>query len=233
MSSYERQTLSRRPEYTLENMGRIFTVLEGFGINVTPQEQYEYDQLFCGIDFADQLTDNGGILPEAHNLILTFLIGKRDFLPREIPQPALENFSFLREIIAERSVGSQLEEIVGQLLSLHDQLCATISIKEYIKLTREEAVKSAEMVFLFVREELPPKVKYFLTQANILGNLADNLLDSESDFAEGKISLKPSKGLKLALKKGIARQIVFLCWNYPQKQELVGLAKKYLAMLSI
>lgn len=58
MNSHEGLTLTRRSDYTLENTERVFTVLHGFGIEFTPQDEYQYDQLFCGIDFADQLTDN-------------------------------------------------------------------------------------------------------------------------------------------------------------------------------
>jgi len=231
-NSHEGLTLTRRRDYTLENMGRVFTILRGFGVEFTPQEEYEYDQLFCGIDFADQLTDNKKVLPEAATHVLSFLTGKQDFLPLEIPQNVVENFSFLRGIVAERRVAPQLDITVRRLLSLRSQLSTTNSVPDYIQLTKREGVETAEMAFLFLREELPPNIKKFLTHTNILGYLADNLLDLEFDFAEGKISIKPSKGLKLALKIEIAKQLAVLSWNYPQKQELIGLTKKYIAMLT-
>lgn len=228
MGDTERLTLTRRPEYTLENMGRVITVLQDFGIEVSPQEQYEFDQLFCGIDFADQLTDDLRVLPVDPNHILSFLTGKRDLLPPEIPKNAIENFSFLRKMVSERDIGPQLEEVVDKLLSLRGQLFSANTIPDYIKLTREEAVTSAELAFLFLPEEAPTNVKKFLIQANILGNLTDNLLDLDSDFAQGQISLRPSQDLKHALKIEIVKQVAVLSLHYPQKKRLVGLAKKYI-----
>jgi len=231
MTYVERLTLARRPEYTLKNMGRVITVLQDFGIEVSLQEQHDFDQLFCGIDFADQLTDNPQILPEVPNHILSFLTGKQDLLPSDIPENAVRNFSFLKNIISERGIGPHLEEIVDKLLSLRDQLFATDTISNYIKLTREEAETSAELAFLFLPEEIPANVKKFLIQANILGNLTDNLLDLESDFAQGQISLKPSQGLKNSLKIEMAKQVAVLGLHYPKKKRLVGLAKKYICYM--
>lgn len=228
MTDTERLTLTRRPEYTLKNMGRVVTVLQDFGIEVSPQDRYEFDQLFCGIDFADQLTDNPWVLPEGSNHILFFLTGKRDLLPPEIPKNAVENFSFLRKMVSERGIGPHLEEVVDKLLSLRDQLFTANTIPDYIKLTREEAGISAELAFLFLPKEIPVKVKKFLIQANILGNLTDNLLDLESDFAQGQISLRPSRGLKNSLKIEIVKQVAVLGLRYPRKKRLVGLAKKYI-----
>ena len=232
MIGYESPILNRRPEYTLANMGRIFSVLHDFGIEISPQEQKIYDQLFCGIDFADQLVDNKNLFPQAPNHILSFLTGKQDFLPSEFPQPAVENFSFLREIVAEKGIGSQVEKSVMRLLLLRNRLTRVDSISEFIDLTREEAIESAKMAFLFLRQELPPHVKDYLTQANILGNLADNLLDLKSDYAQGQISLKPSQRLKVALKIEIFKLLATLSYHYPQKQELPGLVKKYITMLA-
>lgn len=231
MINIERSELYRRPEYTLENMGRVFVVLNKFGIGFSPQKQHEVDQLFCGIDFADQLTDNQITFPNAPENILSFLAGRRDFLPSEFPQPVVENFTFLKGIVERGGFGDQLEKTVGELLSLHEQLSSTCLVPEYVDLTKKEAVKSAEMAFLFLDEDLPLNVKEYLTQANILGNLADNLLDLESDYAEGQILIQPTNKLKLTLKLEIARQLVYLSWHYPKKKDLPGLTKKYLAML--
>src|SRR3989304_2984085 len=117
MINIERSELYRRPEYTLENMGRVFVVLNKFGIVFSPQKQNEVDQLFCGIDFADQLTDNQIFFPNAPEDILSFLAGKRDSLPPEFPQPVVENFTFLKGIVERRGFDDQLEKTVGELLS--------------------------------------------------------------------------------------------------------------------
>jgi len=223
--------LTRRPEYTLENMGRVFTVLKAFNIKLTPEEEFEYDQIFCTIDFFDQLIDNEKIPPETTIQVLSFLTGEQDTLPPEISQNVEENFSFFRSIVSKKDIGPQLELTARQLLLLHNQLYTAHSVTDYIELVKEEAVKSAEMAFLFSRE-LPPTVKEFLTQANILGGLTDTLLDLESDFIENQISIKPSRSLRFALKLEIAKQLAILSWNYPKKQELPGLTKKYISILA-
>lgn len=231
MSSYERQVLSRRPEYTLENMGRVFTVLNNFSVALSPEQECELDQLFCGIDFADQLTDNPTLFPDASEHILSFLIENKDRLPEKFPQSATETFIFLKGIVKERGTATKLETLVNGILLLHNRLSSTHSISEYIQLTRQEAVKSAEMAFLFFHEELSPHVKEFFIQSNILGNLADNLLDLDSDYAEGKIVIKPSKSLRFALKKEMFGQLTYLSWHYPNKRQLINLSWKYITML--
>lgn len=87
------------------------------------------------------------------------------------------------------------------------------------------------MCLLLAPEEYSPRVRDFLTQANVLGNLADNLLDLDSDFEEGQIAIHPSEGLRLALKMALARQVIVLSWHYPQRGELMGLANKYVKMM--
>ena len=65
----------------------------------------------------------------------------------------------------------------------------------------------------------------------MLGNLADNLLDLDSDYSEGKILITPTPELKRTLKFQIAKQLAILSWHFPQKKELAGLAMKYIKML--
>jgi hypothetical protein len=147
-----------------------------------------------------------------------------EMLPPQISENVSENFSFLKRTVLEKGVGLQVEEIVTKLLSLHNQLSTVDTIANYIELTKEEAVKSAELAFLFLPEEIPVNVKEFLIKANILSNFIDNLTDLDSDFAQGQISITPSQKLKNTLKVEIAKCIIFLGSHYPNKKRFI---KKY------
>lgn len=231
MGIHEQLTIIRRPEYTLGNLNRVFVVLETFGIETKPQDKLIYDQLFCGIDFVDQMIDTQGHGDNIANHILSYLVDSSDSLPQRTPENVKENLSFLRGIIREKGIELQVEETTLKLLSLHSKLSEAKTNEDYIQSTRLEAVESAKLALLFGPEDLPRKVNKFLTQANVLGNFADNLLDLDSDYQEGKILITPTPELKCALKLQIAKQLAILSWYYPQKQKLPELARRYINML--
>lgn len=222
MSTYE---ITRRPDYELGNMSRVFQVLKAFGVHFFETQRTEADKLFCCIDFADQLIDSNRITP---NNLLDFMIDSSKSFPEHIPRNALKILTFTRSLMFQRDITNKVEITAKKLFIVHSQLQKTVSPKEYVMLTKQEGTLHAYLGIFFYEEIFTSKAKGFIIEANIVGNLADNLLDLQEDKIDGKISINAENfGLKLRLKIAMLISVFKLCILYPKKSELPQLVQKY------
>ena len=223
--------IERRPEYIINSDSKIIKVLETFNFPFDEISKYRMDQVFCCIDFTDQIFDDPRLTIDNKNNLVDYLSLQTDKIDIDLSKKVLDNFSIVRAIVEENNAQFTIRNLGTEMLSIHEQITNVKDPYEYIKLTKKEALMTTQIVTNSLNMNFNSETEKFLTHANMMLNLLDNLKDLDDDYKSREIKLEPCQKVRNILRFSIAKELAFLLSNYPNKKGAIRMTRKYLGMI--
>lgn len=210
-----------RREY--RNIAKGFDLVGAFGSPLDLREKECIRRLFSCVDYVDQILDSRIVSKEeAVTKITRFICSETNLLDWELSSRVWDELYFVKNKVEMLGLGPEVKKWVNVWVLKQQTLCEARTPFSFVEATKLNGRQHVKLPLMFL-PNISNKARLFLTQAFIMAELTDNLVDLDEDYQNREIKIKPSLWLRLLLRVHMLWTTLVLGFLYPRKLEAVKL----------